>query len=198
MFFGLGLYTGNLMPFELYLGTAIYITLMVAWMLAGNVYAVEHDKNTYGFLHNLPVSPLDIAWGKIGFVICATTLVFIGTLLSCSIWLIAPLEADWENIKVMLLAFVPGIAEAWVWGILWSTRCRTTANALMGSAVCVLLVYYALFLTVTPLATLYGEQLFIMLPFRLAVVAIVGVFALWGALRWFNFGNKENRFAWFP
>ena len=197
IYFLMGLQQGSLPPPEFYLFVAIGVAVIYALIMAANVYVMEHDKNTFPFLRNLPVSPLAIALGKVGWILCGTTLVLIGNLLLCAGWFLLlgfPTWGNPEDAKAILFGLAPALLEALVWGILWSTRCRHAATACLGSAACVFLV----FLSMLFIADLFGirggtDLLFIILPFRLAVILIVGIFAARSALRWFDFSIKDTR-----
>ena len=188
-----GMYYGKPCPPELYLGVAIYGSLLVIWAKAASVYAMEHEKNTFPFLRSLPVSPLSVALGKIGFVIALSGLLLAVNLLCCAAcWLLQGEFPD-EKANVLLLILGPGIAEALVWGILWSTRCRNAAFAALGSVACTVFIPVGLIVSVAASGNLDTNALFSILPFRLAVIVLVGILACRSALRWFDFSVKEPR-----
>ena len=206
MYFLIGLYQGNLPSPEFYLAVAIGVAVIYAWGMASTVYVLEHEKNTFPFLRSLPVSPLTVALGKVGWILCTTILILIGNLLLCAGWFLLLGFPAWENpesAKEILLGFAPALAEALVWGILWSTRCRNTALACIGSAACVFLVFLSMLFIADSFGIRGGTRggtdlLFIILPFRLAVILIAGTFAVRSALRWFDFSIKDTRKVLIP
>ena len=194
-FYLMGLYRdGSHLPPEAYLLVAVFIALAYAWAMASSVYAIEHEKNTFVFLRSLPVSPLTVALGKVGWVICGTVLILACNLLLCTGWFILldtpPVLRDLVN---MLFFLLPCFIEVLVWGIFWSTRCRNTIVAALAAAFSVILSLWVISLIVLPLNLHSVEMTISFLLFRWLVMVFVGFLAAWGALRWFAFSAKEPR-----
>ena len=180
-----------------YLGVALYIALLYTLVTAATVYALEHEPNTFPFLRTLPISPLSVAFGKIGWVLCASALVLAGNLLCCTLFWYLQEQLPTVNAKEILLFFCPAIAEVFVWGIFWSTRCRSTAFAVFAAAACPILTFWLL---VNFWERGLGEaELFTStIPARLALIVLVALLAAWNAMRWFEFSVKDTRKVWIP
>ena len=200
-FYLLGLYMDDdHITLEGYLFVAVFSALAFTWAIASCVYAVEHETNTFGFLRNLPVSPLTVAIGKVGWVICGATLVLVCNLLLCVGWVVllgipAPPHFD---ISGGLIIFAPCFLEVLVWGIFWSTRCRNTIVAVIATAFSVILSLWAMALFFIPYHATDADVYILFLFSRLLVVTLVGLLAAWGALRWFEFSAKNTQRVWIP
>ncbi|MCL2006311.1 MAG: hypothetical protein FWG73_09160 [Planctomycetaceae bacterium] len=200
--FVLAAFDGHFAAPEFYLGVALYIALLYTWAIAASIYAIEHEKNTFSFLRNLPVSPLTIAIGKIGFALCAAGLVLAANLLSCALFCVLPggvigLGVHKDTITVMLLVLGTGMAEIFVWSIFWSTRCRNCGLATLAACACAVLAF-VIILQFVPGSASEIEMFSAVQPIRLAVIMVVAILAGWGALRWFDFGIKDTRNVWIP
>ena len=195
--FALGMYYGDPVDPGVYLGAALYIPLIFTWVMAATVYAVEHEKNTFPFLRSLPVSPLNIAIGKIGWVLVLSALFITANFLFGAIRCFLQNDFPKQNVAEILLIFCPAIAEGFVWGIFWTTRCRNATFAALASVASAVLTLVIIF-NVVPRGFGEHEILMFALPLRLIVILIVGILAVWGALRWFEFSVKDTRKVWIP
>ena len=196
---------------ESLLGIAIFIAALYAGAAAAFAYSTEHVENTFVFLRKLPISWCTVACGKVGWVLCGTMLVLICNLflaVACGIGVeifsfIGTLTggaygSPWgEPIKVMTLLLSVGLAvvEACVWGLFWTTRCRSQIHAFFAMCLCAIGTLYALtyFFAVagTNLFEIYAEVAL----YRLAVIGIVALGAVWGMSRWFAFEAKRPLLA---
>ena len=199
------MYFGESAEPEVYFVIAIYIALLYTWAVAATVYVVEHDKNTFPFLRNLPVSPLTIALGKVGWALFASGLVLAAGLLCSTVCCLLQGEFPVQDVTVQdvteMLLFVGLIfAEIFVWGIFWSTRCRNAAFAVFAAAACTLLTLGSIAWVLHYFDPSFSGDNFLrlFLFFRLLVILIVGIFAVWGALHWFEFSIKDTRKVWIP
>ena len=195
--FALGLYLGEPASPMLYLGGALYVTLLYTWASAASVYVLEHEKNTFPFLRSLPVSPLAVAIGKISWTLCSLLLLLACCLLFTAVCCFLQ-EAVFQrtepiqDLSIMLFLFVPTFIEVFLWGIFWSTRCRSASFAAFASAGCVIAVLGFIFNFAPP--SLREEEIFVyVLPYRIFVIVIVAILAGWGAMRWFEFSAKDTR-----
>jgi len=176
---------------EAFLSIALLVTALYAGAAAALAYSTEHSENTFIFLRKLPVSWGTVACGKAGWVLCGTLLVLIGNLL---LWLMftATYQTGMPNNAEQIWGAV-GIAiiEAFVWGLFWSTRCRSQVHALLAtylSAVASLyVVTYFFAIQSDDAGAMYAE----VVPHRLVVASIVALGAVWGMSRWFSFEAKQ-------
>ena len=200
--FTLGLYIGEPASPILYLGAALYIALLYTWATASSVYVLEHEKNTFPFLRNLPVSPLAVAIGKIAWALCSALIVLASCLLFTAVCcflqdFIFQRTEPIRHLTEILLIFVPTIIEIFLWGIFWSTRCRSAALATFASAACAILVLWLIFNFVPH--GLGEDKLFTyVLPYRIGVILIVTILAGWSTMHWFDFSIKDARKKWIP
>ena len=183
----------NQMPIdgESFFGLTLFVVVLYAGVAAALAYSTEHADNTFIFLRKLPISQSTLAVGKIGWVLCGTVCVLVGNLLLALLWGANFLEDIW-------LAYGVGIIEAFVWGLFWSTRCRRQVDALLfgytcasGSAFIIPFIYYSFVTPSTDVLGMYGSMA---LP-RLLAAGIIGIFAIWGAFRWFDYEVKGSFFA---
>ena len=192
-----GIYFDQAVPPEAYLLIALYCTFLYTWTMSSTVYVFEHEKKTFPFLHTLPVSPIAIAAGKIGWTLFASSVIFAACLHICVVFCLFSKELPFESLKMILVFFCPAIAEVFVWGIFWSTRCRNVAFASLAAIICPGLTSIVIFFLFSHVV--FGDEVLLaILPVRLAVIAIVGVLAVWGAMRWFEFSIKDTRQVWIP
>jgi hypothetical protein len=143
-----------------------------------------------------------LAIGKIGWAICGILLVFVGNFF-ISILLIAalgqlPSKVIWNDIfdKQVWFACSIAFAKVFLWGLFWSTRCRTQMSAVLGSYATPMLlmgtflyiVHYVLYINPndTEIAITY---------FCLTQIVLVGFFAIWGVFRWFHYDTRRSLFA---
>ena len=187
-----------------YFATAFYLAIIHTWGISGSIYAIELEKNTFPFLRNLPVSPLTIAVGKIGFVMITSALVLVANLLCYAVFAFLAGYVPFRHLQQVhefkeILSFLSiFIVEVFIWGIFWSTRSRHSAFAVLAAAACPILTLAILLFAVDLIAPGITDPLTAILPVRLALIAIVGVFAIIGALRWFEFSIKDTRQTWIP
>ena len=166
-----------------------YIAVVVAALYAGAAaalaYSTEHAEGTFTFLRKLPISPLTVAVGKIGWVLCGTVAVIIGNLMLTFAWTFGNVDGR------IGLAGGFGIIEALVWGIFWSTRCRNPVHALLATYLCVTAVLVLFGNIFQPLNHHVADAYIAILPHRIAVVLFVGFFAAWGVARWFRYESTK-------
>jgi hypothetical protein len=174
---------------QTYFTLAIVMTALYAGAAAALAYSTEHADNTFIFLRKMPISPLTIALGKGGWVVCGTLLVFLGNLFLALIWTGAQLDGQ------IFLAFGFGIVEALVWGLFWSTRCRSQVHALLAGYLCAAGTIALLGNIFQADNTAVVDAYIALLPFRAVVVLIVGSLALRGMLRWFQYESKPSIFT---
>ena len=171
---------------------AIFTTALYAGAAAALAYSTEHADKTFTFLRRLPISPTTIALGKIGWVLCGTLLVLAANLLLFGIFalLYSPSNGTLSGEQIMLTYGI-GIIEVLLWGLFWSTRCRDQVTAILAAY-----LYPALAITLlTNFVSTQGtavDAAIEMIPYRLAIMAIVGFFAVRGALRWFDFDERSQ------
>ena len=178
---------------------AIICTALYAGAATALAYSTEHADGTFIFLRKMPISLATLAGGKIGWALCGTLLVLIGNVSLAAVWLASLGGSDFDRIW---LAWGLGIAEAFVWGLFWSTRCRSQVNALIAGYVCasvtasgITLLYY------TFVASHESDTMLMYMtvaPYRCGAIVLVGLIALWGTFRWFHFETKvatDSRFS---
>ena len=163
---------------------AIIVTALYAGGAAALAYSTEHADNTFLFLRKLPITQATIAVGKIGWVICGTLLVLFGNLL---------LTAPWGTFDYNVgCAFGIVILEMLVWGIFWSTRCRSQVHALLATYTCASVMAFVMVqLFVSSQYVSFVESYLEVVPHRLAALAVVAIFAGLGAFRWFRYETKS-------
>ena len=189
-FFEIVRWAGESLHGEIFFYIALWSIILYAGAAAALAYSSEHADNTYTFLRKLPISPATIALGKVGWVFCGTIIVFIATMLICLSWMLW-LGYDWSKLDIMFFVFTPAIAETFLWGFFWSTRCRIQINA-------ILLTYLSPAIAITILTNFLlvppdpAEAVISVFYYRLAIMFIVGVFAVRGLLHWFEFDKKPS------
>ena len=171
---------------EMYLFVALVVTALYAGAAAALAYSTEHADNTYTFLRKLPISTTTLALGKIGWVLCGTALVLLCNCLLAAVWSGGILD---EQIAV---AFGISILEMFVWGLFWSTRCRSQVHAILAGLVCASLSAWLIANLFSPTASAPVGFYLAVVPHRLAFIAVMACFALWGALRWFEFDAQTQ------
>jgi hypothetical protein len=174
--------------YEAFFYIAIVVTALYAGGAAALAYSTEHADNTFILLRKMPITLTQLAVGKNGWVVCGTVLVLCGNLLTAAPW-------GYFDPKVGL-AFGFGIVEALVWGVFWSTRCKSQMHALFATYVCASIPAFVLVNIFTPslgisLADAYQQ----VIPHRLAVLAVVALFAVWGTRQWFRYETKPSLLA---
>ena len=170
---------------------ALVVTAFYAGTAAALAYSTEHADNTFIFLRKLPISPATIACGKIGWVLCGTLLVLVGNLLLTAVWLGAVWTGGHFHSGIAIAAGT-GIIEAFVWGIFWSTRCRSQMNALLATCLCASVTLILLGNIFQPNNTDVVDAYIAIMPHRIVVILVVGFFAVRGALRWFDFAAAQS------
>ncbi|MCL2709417.1 MAG: hypothetical protein FWE95_00920 [Planctomycetaceae bacterium] len=196
---------------ESLLGIAFLLTALYAGTMAALAYSTEHAENTFVFLRKLPVSWTTVASGKVGWVLCGTMLVLTANLFlaaACGVGveifsLIGTLTgrahgSPWaEPIKPLTLLLSVGlaVAEALIWGLFWSTRCRSLIHALLATCICTIgtlyLLTYIFAESGTNLFEIYAEVAL----HRLVVLVLVAFGAVWGMSRWFSFEARRPLLA---
>ena len=171
---------------------AIIITALYAGAVTALAYSTEHADGTFVFLRKMPISLAVLAGGKIGWALCGTALVLAANMVLASVWLAS--VGGGSDFDKIWLAWGLGIAEAFVWGLFWSTRCRSQVNALIAGYLCAAGTAFGItFLYFTFVAPYDNDVLNMYVtvaPLRWAAIAIVGLIAVWGAFRWFEFETK--------
>jgi len=179
---------------EMYLFIAMIVTALYAGAAAALAYSTEHADNTFVFLRKLPISTTTIALGKIGWVICGTVLVLLCNSLLAAAWIL-PGGGNGGNVP---LAFGVSIIEMLIWGLFWSTRCRSQVHAMIAAFICASFTAWFIGEGIgVPNANDITGKYLAAVPYRLCFIAIIALFALWGALRWFDSDTKISRFSWF-
>jgi len=178
----------NISP-KTYFVLALILTALYAGAAAALAYSTEHANNTFTFLRKLPISTTTLALGKTGWVVCGTLLVLFGNLFLAFLWTGGKWYGD------LWFAFAFGVVEALVWGLFWSTRCRNQVEALLAGYFCAAVTLGILGNVLQPNnPDVVGVYIAIM-PFRAAVTAIVGLFAVWGMMRWFDYETHRPLIA---
>ena len=173
------------------LSLAIFVTVLYAGAAAAFAYSTEHSENTFGFLQKLPISWITAACGKVGWVLCGTVLVLLGNLMLFFLGAVlygATMHFDGGQV---CLAVGIGIVEAFVWGLFWSTRCRSQIHAFLATCISASVTLYV----VTYFFAVQSDDAFGMyaevVPHRLAAAGIVALAAVWGMSRWFYYEGKR-------
>jgi len=172
---------------EMYLFIALVVAALYAGAAAALAYSTEHADNTYTFLRKLPVSTAALALGKIGWVLCGTTLVLLANTVLAAAWTAGYLS------ETIFIAFGVAIVEFLVWGLFWSTRCRSQVHAIIAGYVCA--SFTAWLIANMFVRSNHNDPAVLYLsvvPQRLAFLGIIALFALWGALRWFRFDARDG------
>ena len=181
-----GRWSGNHIPADMYLFIALIVTALYAAAAAALAYSTEHADNTYTFLRKLPISETSIALGKIGWVFCGTALVLLGNSLLAAVWIL-PGNVN-SNLAV---AFGLTILEMLVWGLFWSTRCRSQVHAIIAGIACASLSAWFIANVFSPSNNDSVLFYYSVVPHRSVFIAIVAIFAVWGALRWFTYDSQS-------
>jgi len=181
------LWFNNTLDTVTFFSLAVLVAALYAGAAAALAYSTEHADNTFLFLRTLPITQGTLAAGKIGWVLCGTGLVLAANIFLAALW-------GGAYDPQICLALGIAIIEAFVWGLFWSTRCRSQIHALLASYGCVVLTLYVityLFASRVEAIDMYCE----VAPYRLAACGIVGLFALRGTFRWFAYENKPSLFV---
>jgi hypothetical protein len=177
---------------DVFFGLAVLMTALYAGAAAALAYSTEHAENTFGFLRKLPISLTTIALGKTSWILCGTVLVLIGNLLLGLAWTAGLGNISGVASEQIWLTFGVGIIEALVWGLFWSTRCRSQIHALLTGYACASITAY----TCAACTSTFSNDVLTMyigaVPYRLAASAIVALFAVWGMFQWFNYDAKGS------
>ncbi len=129
------------MPLGIFLGPAVTLVICYAGASAVLLFAAEEEEHTAGYLRQLPVSTLTLISAKLLWL-SSGTLVFIVCALGIAIGAIQLARAV-ETMRieaVEVVAFIEGIAAAWVWGLFWSLSLRRVMPALLAAAVSALVL----------------------------------------------------------
>jgi len=189
-------------PEDFLFGFAFMVTILYAGAAAAISYSTEHANKTFTFLRGLPISPTMLAVGKIGWVLCGTLTVLIATFLTSAgfvfyqgqgAFIESLLTVPFKDSEAWI-AFGFALIEVFVWGLFWSTRCRSQVPAIIGSFACpffaAMIFTYVFFLHVNSYPN-FWETMYI----RFAVTGIVAPLAIWGVFRWFAFEKKSSPIA---
>ena len=199
----------NEMPIEFgfFFFQAIAITVFYAGVIAAGIYATEHANKTFIFLRKMPISTGMLAAGKIGWVLCGTGLVLIANLLLCGFWFlflkdVANFEIPTFNSDDAIKActwFALILTKVFVWGLFWTTLCRSHVNAATATGASVvggtLGFIYMCFVLETEFSIVIPTDEFSCRLYHLAEIVLVGSLAVWGVCRWFRSETSESRFA---
>ena len=172
---------GNPVSPGIYFFIALVLTALYAGAAAALAYSTEHADNTYTFLRKLPISTTTLALGKIGWVLCGTILVLLCNCLLAAVWSGGILDGQ------IATAFGVSILEMFVWGLFWSTRCRSQVHAMLAGFACASLSAWLIANMFAPVNSDTINFYLAVVPYRLALIAVMACFAFWGALRWFEF-----------
>ena len=171
---------------EMFLFIALVITALYAGAAAALAYSTEHADNTYTFLRKLPISTTTLALGKIGWVLCGTVLVLLCNSLLAAVWSGGILDGN------IAAAFGVSVLEMFIWGLFWSTRCRSQVHAMLAGFVCASLTAWLIANMFAPFNNDPVSFYLAVVPHRLVFIAVIACFALWGALRWFEFDASSQ------
>jgi len=174
---------------QTYFSLAIVLTALYAGAAAALAYSTEHAENTYIFLRKMPISPTTIALGKTGWVVCGTLLVLLGNLILALIWTGGYLDGE------IAFAFGFGIVEALVWGLFWSTRCKNQVHALLAGYLCAAGTLAILGNVFQESNTSIADAYWIIMPYRIIAILLVGCLAVRGMRRWFEYETKPSFFS---
>ena len=174
---------------------ALLITMLYAGGAAALAYSTEHADNTFVFLRKLPISWTTIACGKAGWVFCGTVLVLIGNLLLYAVFTGTGYVSGAYNSGTIWIAVGVGIVEAFVWGLFWSTRCRSQIHALLTTYACASVMAFVVVHAFVEYSSDVTEMYANAFLYRLVAAGIVGIFAVWGMSRWFSFEVKQPLLA---
>ncbi|MDR1269323.1 MAG: hypothetical protein LBK82_07340 [Planctomycetaceae bacterium] len=194
----------------MFFGIALLTTVLYAGAAAAVSFSVEHEEKTFGFLRNLPVSPLAILLGKTAWVVTGTIFVFINSLILTIFWrltvflsekMIPFARADFVSETMaqfgetdIWLSVGVGIIEVLVWGFFWSSLCHKQIHAVLAAySSASLTSFFAIQFSVqgTGVLNAYGEAV----PLRLGIIVVVGIVAVCSMLRWFKRATRQNSTA---
>ena len=191
-YYTMTLWTGLPLASGGFLIVALIVTALYAGGATALAYSTEHADGTYILLRKMPISLATIAGGKIGWALCGTVLVLLGNMLLSAGWF-ASIGDGGVDAHGIWLTWGIAIAEAFVWGLFWSTRCRTQVNALLVGYGCASVTAFG----VACLVSYHSSNSDVMsiytaaASYRCAAVVVVGLLALWGAFRWFDWDVKS-------
>jgi hypothetical protein len=172
------------------------ISMLMTALFAGSAAAIsfagEHDDKTFGFLRSLPVTPMTVMLGKTAWLVCITITVFVASSLLALFWgAVTTNNFDSLNTSGALGSIGIGIIEAFVWGLFWSPRCRSQIHALLATYFCASAASYFSALLCSKNVNIV-ESYCNAVPLRVGITAIVAVFAVRGALKWFDRAVQKN------
>jgi ABC-type Na+ efflux pump permease subunit len=178
-----------------FFGIALLMTALFSGAAAAISFSSEHDEKTFGFLRSLPVSPLTVLAGKTAWLVLGTIFVAVLSSLFALFWnFITGNHFNTVTLEHVLGSVGVGILEAFAWGLFWSPRCRSQIHALLATYFCASISgYTATLFSATSTSVL--ESYCNAVPVRFGIAAIVTVFAVRGALKWFDMATqKRSRF----
>ncbi|MDR2756834.1 MAG: hypothetical protein LBC20_14125, partial [Planctomycetaceae bacterium] len=194
------------MPFISFIALTPLITILYAGTAAAVSFSVEHEEKTFGFLRNLPVSPLAILLGKVMWVILGTIIVFTGSLfLAFFLWNVreffemlnfVPESVLTESppIGQILLIFGTCFIEVIIWGFFWSTLCRHQIFAVIAAFASPIIVFFLAHYLCYNLQNIniFDMEVLDIISVRLKIIAVVGIAAVYSMWRWCKGTVRQN------
>jgi len=175
-----------------FFGIALFVTALYAGCAAALAYSTEHADNTFIFLRKLPVSWQAIACGKAAWVLCGTVFVLLCNLLlyaGCiGTGYVTEIVADPSRTCAVLSV---AMLEAFVWGFVWSTRCRSQVHALLAAGISAVVTLYLITYFFATQDYIAIRMYYEVIPHRLVALIPVALVAVWGMRKWFSFEAKR-------
>ncbi|MDO5581325.1 MAG: ABC transporter permease [Planctomycetia bacterium] len=121
------------------LSYSLLLLMIYTFFASALSFVHELEDGTYLFLRRLPISNRMIAYGKILAILIG--FVFMSIVISGTMFLLS-VVCDYRitgNPQVAFARYGIGIAEAFCWGLFFSSRCKNQYKAILGTILCILL-----------------------------------------------------------
>ncbi|MDR1960105.1 MAG: hypothetical protein LBQ54_13860 [Planctomycetaceae bacterium] len=198
---------------EMFVLTSVVITLLYLMASTSLIFSNEKEERTYTFLRRLPITPEKIVLSKLGWVFGSTLWIAfcLGTLSLVSYVIVTPSEFlryfshltntdinrtdELNQIADGCLIFAVVSAEAFCWGLFWSTRIRSQMYSFLltaGSLITTLIlsIFFGSWID-RHLHILTEVEHTVFFTFSHGLVILVtGGIGFWDAWKWIT--RKEN------
>ncbi len=167
------------------------LTTVYAFGSAGSVFVTEQEEKTYGFLRGLPIRRRTLFAAKIFWVIFGTISFVLCLALETFLWVWGTIPLTFgdfhsgvdlfigvDQLYGLAILFCDTVLAAIIWGLFWSTRCRSQLFAMLAT--------FTSGATVAALCKYYLGASDYELTTLLAVDIVIALLALYGAYYWFD------------
>ncbi|MDR2116784.1 MAG: hypothetical protein LBP87_10445, partial [Planctomycetaceae bacterium] len=177
---------------------ALFATVLYAGSATSVSFSIEHEEKTFGFLRNLPVSPLAIILGKVLWVILGTIFFLAGSqVLGFFFWTLMNSFSGNSDWQIFLCIY---IIEIIVWGFFWSTLCRKQIHAVIATFASNTLMLYGYIYIIDFIYKVQTDPIFNtkFILIRLIMTIVVGIAAVYLMLQWFKETIRQKITSNFP